>query len=183
MHVLVLLRPTMARFAPSAASASAAANPMPLVAPVIRICLSFPERAECLDRGATQDQRTAASSLHPHTLVNDLDGLATGDVKHLPAGSSRIQFFNHDIFFRCQTAPLKYSYMLGGMFSSCSSAMCLRTISEYKKRSPQMRQCHWSRTKMYGRHSELFGSSLGWGIFKFCKKSLSRYSRARGSPN
>src|SRR5438552_5120731 len=36
-RVLVLLRPTMARFAPSAASASAAAN----VAPVIRICLSF----------------------------------------------------------------------------------------------------------------------------------------------
>jgi hypothetical protein len=50
--------------------------------------------------------------------------------------------------------------MLDGMFSSCSSAMCLRTISEYRKRSPQMRQCHWSRTKMYGRHSELFGSSL-----------------------
>src|SRR5262249_14685243 len=41
MRVLVLLRPTMARFAPSAASASAAANPMPLVAPVIRICLSL----------------------------------------------------------------------------------------------------------------------------------------------
>src|SRR5215472_11889248 len=41
MRVLVLLRPTMARFAPSAASASAAAKPMPLVAPVIRICLSF----------------------------------------------------------------------------------------------------------------------------------------------
>src|SRR6266487_3619609 len=41
MRVLVLLRPTIARFAPSAASASAAANPMPLVAPVIRICLSF----------------------------------------------------------------------------------------------------------------------------------------------
>jgi hypothetical protein len=41
MRVLVLLRPTMARFAPRAASASAAANPMPLVAPVFRICLSF----------------------------------------------------------------------------------------------------------------------------------------------
>ena len=41
MRVLVLLRPTIARFAPSAASASAAANPMPLVAPVIRMCLSF----------------------------------------------------------------------------------------------------------------------------------------------
>jgi len=40
-RVLVSLRPTIARFAPSAASASAAANPMPLVAPVIRICLSF----------------------------------------------------------------------------------------------------------------------------------------------
>src|SRR5262249_1934356 len=41
MRILVLLRPTMARFAPRAASASAAANPMPVVAPVIRICLSF----------------------------------------------------------------------------------------------------------------------------------------------
>jgi len=41
MRVLVLLQPTIARFAPSVASASAAANPMPLVAPVIRICLSF----------------------------------------------------------------------------------------------------------------------------------------------
>src|SRR5882724_5766655 len=39
MRVLVWLRPTRARFAPSAASASAAARPMPLVAPVIRICL------------------------------------------------------------------------------------------------------------------------------------------------
>src|SRR6516165_9113322 len=36
MPVRVLLRPTTARFAPSAASASAAARPMPLVAPVIR---------------------------------------------------------------------------------------------------------------------------------------------------
>src|SRR5947208_6028687 len=41
MRILVLLRPTIARFAPSAASASAAANPIPSVAPVIRICLSF----------------------------------------------------------------------------------------------------------------------------------------------
>jgi hypothetical protein len=41
IRVLVLLRPTIARLAPSAASVSAAANPMPLVAPVIRICLSF----------------------------------------------------------------------------------------------------------------------------------------------
>src|SRR5262245_35142307 len=30
-------------------------------------------------------------------------------------GASGIQFFNHGIFFRCQTAPWKYSYMLGGM--------------------------------------------------------------------
>src|SRR6266436_2423588 len=66
--------------------------------------------------------------------------------------------------FRCQAAPWKYSYMLGGMVSLCSLAMCLRTISEYRKRSPQMRQCHWSRANMYGRHSELFGSSLGSGI-------------------
>jgi hypothetical protein len=51
--------------------------------------------------------------------------------------------------------------MLGGMFSSCASAMCFRTISEYKKRSPQMRQCHWSQAKMYGRHSGFFGSSFG----------------------
>src|SRR5256885_8388247 len=54
--------------------------------------------------------------------------------------------------------------MLGGMVWLCSLAMCLRTISEYRKRSPQMRQCHWSRAKMYGRHSVLFGSSLGSGI-------------------
>jgi hypothetical protein len=31
----------MTRFAPSAASASAAAKPIPFVAPVMRICLSF----------------------------------------------------------------------------------------------------------------------------------------------
>jgi hypothetical protein len=81
---------------------------------------------------------------------------------------------DHGIFFRCQTAPLKYSYILGGMFSSCACAMCLRTVSEYWKRSPQMRQCHWSRAKMYGRHSGLFGSSLGLGIFKSCKKNRNR---------
>jgi hypothetical protein len=52
------------------------------------------------------------------------------------------------------------------MASLCSLAMCLRTISEYRKRSPQMRQCHWSRAKMYGRHSGFFGSSFGGGIFK-----------------
>ena len=55
-------------------------------------------------------------------------------------------------FFRCQIAPWKYSYMLGGMVSLCSLAMCLRTISEYRKPSPHMQQCHWSRAKMYGRH-------------------------------
>src|SRR5262245_7712119 len=71
---------------------------------------------------------------------------------------------DHGSFFRCQTAPWKYSYMLGGMVSLCSLAMCLRTASEYWKRSPQIRQCHWSPPKMYGRHSELFGSSLGSGI-------------------
>src|SRR5262249_9801561 len=54
------------------------------------------------------------------------------------------------------------------MFSWCACATCLRTASEYWKRSPQMRQCHWSRAKMYGRHSGLFGSSLGLGIFKSC---------------
>jgi len=32
-------------------------------------------------------------------------------------GASGIQFFNHGILFRCQTAPWKYSYMLGGMVS------------------------------------------------------------------
>src|SRR5262249_20548245 len=59
--------------------------------------------------------------------------------------------------------------MLGGMVSLCSLAICLRTISEYRKRSPQIRQCHWSRAKMYGRHSELFGSSLGSGILIFSR--------------
>src|SRR5260221_5378109 len=76
--------------------------------------------------------------------------------------------------FRCQAAPWKYSYMLGGMVSLCSLAMCLRTISEYRKRSPQMRQCHWSRAKMYGRHSELFGSSLGSGILIISRRRALR---------
>ena len=62
------------------------------------------------------------------------------------------------------------------MFSSCACAMCLRTVSEYWKRSPQMRQCHWSRAKMYGRHSGLFGSSLGLGIFKSCNKNRNYHS-------
>ena len=65
--------------------------------------------------------------------------------------------------------------MLGGKFS-VACAMCLRTVSEYWKRSPQMRQCHWSRAKMYGRHSGLFGSSLGLGIFKSCKKNRNYHS-------
>ena len=59
---------------------------------------------------------------------------------HLQGASKRQA--DPDDFFRCQTAPWKYSYMLGGMFSSCACAMCLRTVSEYWKRSPQMRQCH-----------------------------------------
>jgi hypothetical protein len=62
--------------------------------------------------------------------------------------NDRCWWQDHGIFFRCQTAPWKYSYMLGGMVSLCSLTMCLRTISEYRKRSPQMRQCHWSRAKM-----------------------------------
>jgi hypothetical protein len=41
IFVRVSLRPTMATFAPRATSVSAAARPMPLVAPVIRICLPF----------------------------------------------------------------------------------------------------------------------------------------------
>jgi len=61
--------------------------------------------------------------------------------------------------------------MLGGMVSAWSLTMCLRTVSEYRKRSPQMPQCHWSRAKMYGRHSELFGSSLGSGILEPISKS------------
>src|SRR5262245_49389491 len=77
-------------------------------------------------------------------------------------------------FFRCQTAPWKYSYMLGGMVSLCLLAMCFRTISEYRKRSPQMRQCHWSRAKMYGRHSEPFGSSLGSGILIISRRRAFR---------
>ena len=46
---------------------------------------------------------------------------------------------------------------------------------EYRKRSPQMRQCHWSWAKMYGRHSELFGLSLGSGILII--RSISRPQR------
>jgi hypothetical protein len=64
--------------------------------------------------------------------------------------------------------------MLGGMVSLCSLAMCLRTISEYRNRSPQMRQCHWSRAKMYGRHSELFGSSLGSSILVISRRRAPR---------
>ena len=48
IRVLILLRPTMARFAPHAASASAAANPMPLVAPVIRICLFTAQQSKAM---------------------------------------------------------------------------------------------------------------------------------------
>jgi hypothetical protein len=75
--------------------------------------------------------------------------------------------------------------MLGGMLSLCSLAMCLRTISEYRKRSPQMRQCHWSRAKMYGRHSELFGSSLGSGIVLIIVPSCrgARKSPAEAGPS
>src|SRR2546427_6465080 len=68
MRVLVLLRPTMARFAPRAASASAAANPMPLVAPVIRICLSFTAQQS---KAAQQD--TPARVAIPRTLPSVFD--------------------------------------------------------------------------------------------------------------
>ena len=111
-----------------------------------------------------------------HSLTSALDA----DPKYLTWHGAASQYRarrwcwrqDHEIFFRCQTAPLKYSYMLGGgMFSSCASAMCLRTVSEYKKRSPQMRQCHCSRSKMYGRHSGSFGSSLEWGIFKILQRA------------
>src|SRR5262245_23753536 len=61
MRVLVLLRPTMARFAPSAASASAAAKPMPLVAPVIRMCLSFTAQ-QSHDRSQEQAGRQPSST-------------------------------------------------------------------------------------------------------------------------
>jgi hypothetical protein len=54
-------------------------------------------------------------------------------------------------------------------------------ISEYKKRSPQMRQCHWSRAKMYGRHSELFGSSLGLGILIISRRRGRSRSAVRGT--
>ena len=69
--------------------------------------------------------------------------------------------------------------MLGGMVSLCSLTMCLRTISEDRKRSPQMRQCHWSRAKMYGRHSELFGSSLGSGILIISRRRALRANITR----
>jgi hypothetical protein len=65
--------------------------------------------------------------------------------------------------------------MLGGMFSSWASAMCLRTVSEYWKRPPQIRQCHWSRAKVYGRHSGPFESS--GGIFKSCDCSCAHARR------
>src|SRR6516225_7821398 len=74
--------------------------------------------------------------------ISSLRGLMLSGLKSVcetPIGQ------DHGSFFRCQTAPWKYSYMLGGMVSLCSLAMCLRTISEYRKRSPQMRQCHWSQ--------------------------------------
>src|SRR5262245_9277179 len=90
------------------------------------------------------------------------------------AGPGGVEGQDHGSFFRRQTAPWKYSYMLGGMVSLCSLAMCLRTISEYRKRSPQMRQCHWSRAKMYGRHSELFGSSLGLDILIISRRRALR---------
>src|SRR5215472_10375504 len=63
MRVLVLLRPTMARFAPRAASASAAANPMPLVAPVIRICLSFMAQSYGHARNARSNTRAGLVEL------------------------------------------------------------------------------------------------------------------------
>jgi hypothetical protein len=58
MRILVLLRPTIARFAPSAASASAAANPIPSVAPVIRICLSFTAQQSKANRSQEQPGRS-----------------------------------------------------------------------------------------------------------------------------
>src|SRR5262249_620172 len=96
MRVLVLLRPTMARFAPSAASASAAANPMPLVAPVIRICLSFTAQQsnamatlgrpvrwsrtqrltmECQNRGSRRAPASRSSS-STHTPIDAFKGAA-----------------------------------------------------------------------------------------------------------
>jgi hypothetical protein len=48
--------------------------------------------------------------------------------------------------------------------------MCLRTISEYKKRSPQIRHCHWSREDVRTPLGA-FWSSLGCGIFKPVKSA------------
>src|SRR5205823_4894504 len=48
---------------------------------------------------------------------------------HIHEGS-RAMSEDHGSFFRCQTAPRKYSYIVGGMVSLCSLTMCLRTISE-----------------------------------------------------
>src|SRR5438552_6567949 len=83
MRVLVLLRPTIARFAPSAASASAAANPMPLVAPVIRICLSFTAQ-QSMDRGSNRvDQiaigRGAAPKPCSFVMAAEVIALELGD--------------------------------------------------------------------------------------------------------
>src|SRR5947208_2564035 len=63
MRILVLLRPTIARFAPIAASASATANPMPLVAPVIRICLSFTAQQSTANGSREQPGRSDCDRL------------------------------------------------------------------------------------------------------------------------
>src|SRR5215467_10500933 len=83
---------------------------------------------------------------------------------------------DHGISFAAKLRRGKYSHMLGGMVSWCSLEMCLRTVSEHRKLSPQMRQCHWSRAKMYGCHSELFGSSWGSGILIIKSVSVSNYN-------
>jgi hypothetical protein len=44
-----------------------------------------------------------------------------------------------------------------------------------------MRQCHWSRAKLYGRHSGLVGSSFGWGMVKFVTKNWRLCARAHRS--
>src|SRR5262249_51349675 len=93
MRVLVLLRPTMARFAPSAASASAAANPMPLVAPVIRICLSFTaqqSKAMAHARNACSNTCAGLVGYLFETATRSRAYVATGVCIANSTGSSRV---------------------------------------------------------------------------------------------
>ena len=83
---------------------------------------------------------------------------------------------------RCQTAPLKYSYMLGGMFRRAHPrCVCVP--------SPTTRSGHRKCGNAIAGGRRCMDATRGlsdrpWnGVFSNPQKSLSRYSRARGSPN